>query len=91
MIILAALLLIATRFKGENGYAAAIIVLTTVPVYLYNVCRSVEWYEAALCLAPFSFSINTTLMPLLWLFVKRNFDSSFRLRAIHLLHFVPSR
>lgn len=89
MIILAALLLIATRFKGENGYAAAIIVLTTVPVYLYNVCRSVQWYEAAICLAPFSFSINTTLMPLLWLFVKRNFDSSFRLRAIHLLHFVP--
>ena len=36
---MAAVLLAATRFRGENGYAAAIIVLPNVPVYLYNMSR----------------------------------------------------
>ena len=34
LVLLAMLLLIATRFRGESGYAAAIIVLPNIPVYI---------------------------------------------------------
>lgn len=88
--LLAALLLGATKFRGENAYAAAIIVLTTIPTYSYNLCRSEEWYDAALWFAPFSFSVNTMLMPLLWLFVYRNFNAQFKFKPVRLLHFLPS-
>lgn len=88
--LLAALLLGATKFRGENAYVAAIIVLTTIPVYSYNLCRSEEWYDAALWFAPFSFSVNTMLMPLLWLFTYRNFNARFKFHPARLLHFLPS-
>lgn len=88
--LLAALLLGATKFRGENAYAAAIIVLTTIPTYSYNLCRSEEWYDAALWFAPFSFSVNTMLMPLLWLFTYRNFNAQFKFKPVRLLHFLPS-
>ena len=45
LIILAIILLVATRFRGENGYAAAIIVLPNVPVYIYNMSRMLGWHE----------------------------------------------
>lgn len=90
ILLLALQLLISTKFKGENGYAAAIIVLTTIPVYFYNGCRSVEWYEAALWIAPLGFSVNTLLMPLLWLFVRRNFDPDYKFNIKKLPHFIPS-
>lgn len=90
LVLLAALLLAATKFKGENAYAAAIIVLTTIPVYSYNLCRSEEWYDTALWFAPLSFSVNTMLMPLLWLFTYRNFNARFKSHPSILLHFLPS-
>lgn len=90
LLLLALLLLMSTRFRGENGYAAAIIVLTTIPTYFYNVCRSEEWYTIALWFAPLSFSVNTMLMPLLWLFVYRNFNAQFKFRPVRLLHFLPA-
>ena len=87
---MALILLTATRFRGENGYAAAIIVLPNVPVYLYNVSRMLGWHDFTLFMLPISFSVNTLLMPLLWFFAKKNFDSTFRLRPIHLLHILPA-
>ena len=90
MLLLTLLLFIATRFKGENAYAAAIIVFTTIPTYLYNFCRSECWYHLALWLAPFGYSANTLVMPLLWLFVYRNYNAGFKLRPIHWLHFLPA-
>lgn len=90
LLIMAALLLIATRFKSENGYAAAIIVLPNVPVYIYNMSRCVGWHDIALFFLPLSFSVNTMLMPLLWLFTLRNFNPDFRFRPFELLHFVPA-
>lgn len=89
LLLLAALLLAATRFRGENAYVAAIIVLTTIPIYSYNLCRSEEWYDAALWFAPFAFSVNTMLMPLLWLFTYRNFNAKFKFHPARLLHFLP--
>ncbi len=90
LLVMALLLCSATRFKGEGSYAALIIVLTTVPVYTYNVCRSLGWYKVAFILAPLGFSVNLTLMPLLWLLVQRGFNPVFRLRPLQLLHFVPA-
>ncbi len=86
---MAAVLLAATRFRGENGYAAAIIVLPNVPVYLYNMSRMLGWHDFTLFMLPISYSANTLLMPLLWLFAKKNFDPSFRLRPLDLLHLLP--
>ena len=89
LIVMAIILLTATRFRGENGYAAAIIVLPNVPVYLYNMSRMLGWHDFTLFMFPICYSVNTLLMPLLWLFAKKNFDTSFRLKPLHLLHLLP--
>lgn len=90
LVLLAAILLAATRFRGENGYAAAIIVIPNVPVYLYNMSRMLGWHDFTLILFPVSYSVNAMLMPLLWLFTLRNYDPDFRIRLRHLLHFLPA-
>lgn len=90
MVLLAMLLLAATKFRGENAYAAAFLVITTIPVYLYNASRSLQWYAVAELLAPLAFSVNTILMPLLWLFVYRNFNQQFRFGLRQCLHFIPA-
>lgn len=90
LLLLAFILLLATRFRGENGYAAAIIVLPNVPVYFYNMSRMLGWYEVSLFMFPISFSVNTLLMPLLWLFTLKNFSPDFRMRWRDLLHFLPA-
>lgn len=89
LLVLAFILLAATRFRGESGYAAAIIVLPNVPVYLYNMSRMLGWHDFTLFMLPICFSSNTLLMPLLWLFAKKNFDASFRLKPVQLLHLLP--
>ena len=90
LLVMALLLCLAARFKGESSYAAMIIVVSTVPVYIYNVCRSLELYEVAICFAPIAFSVNLMLMPLLWLLVQRGFNPYFRLTPLRLLHFLPA-
>lgn len=52
LLVMALLLCLAARFKGESSYAAMIIVVSTVPVYIYNVCRSLQLYEVAIFLLP---------------------------------------
>ncbi len=89
LLILALLLLMATHFKGEAGYAAAIIAAPTIPIYLYNTTRMLCMYEAAYLLFPFALSLNTLLMPLLWLFTRRNFNADFRISLPQLLHLLP--
>ncbi len=89
LLLLAFILLAATRFRGENGYAAAIIVVPNVPVYLYNMSRMLEWHDLTLVLFPVSYSVNTTLLPLLWLFTLKNFNPDFRVRPRQMLHFLP--
>ena len=90
LVLLAMLLLIATRFRGESGYAAAIIVLPNIPVYIYNMSRMLGWHDMTLFLFPISYSVNTLLMPLLWLFTRRNFDLDPRFKPVQLLHFLPA-
>lgn len=90
LVLLAMLLLIATRFRGESGYAAAIIVLPNIPVYIYNMSRMLGWHDITLFFFPISYSVNTLLMPLLWLFTRRNFDLDLRFKPVQLLHFLPA-
>lgn len=90
MLVMAFLLCSASRFRGESSYAALIIVLTTIPVYIYNVCRSLEWYDIAFFFAPFAFSVNLTLMPLLWLFVQRCFNPRYHFLFVRMAHFLPA-
>ncbi|WP_455620990.1 helix-turn-helix domain-containing protein [Parabacteroides sp.] len=90
LVLLAVILLVATRFRGENGYAAAIIVIPNVPVYLYTMSRMLGWHELTLFMFPISYSVNTLLMPLLWLFTLKNFDADFKVSFKSLLHFLPA-
>ncbi len=90
LLVMALLLCLAARFKGESSYAAMIIVVSTVPVYIYNVCRSLELYEVAIFFAPIAVSVNLTLMPLLWLLVQRSFNPYYRFTPLRLLHFLPA-
>lgn len=90
LVMLALVLLHATRFKEGSGYAAAIIVVPTVPVYLYNVSRMLGWTDFSLFILPIAFSMNTLQLPLLWLFAKHSFGSG--LRLLHwrnFIHFLP--
>ncbi len=87
---MAILLCIAARFKGESSYATLIIALTTIPIYTYNVCHSMELYEVALYFSPIAFSINLASMPLLWMLAHRSFNPLFRFKPIQLWHFAPS-
>lgn len=90
LVMLALVLLHATRFRSGSGYAAAIIVLPTVPVYLYNMSRMLGWHDFSLFMLPIAFSVNTLQLPLLWFFARHSFDSSFRLfHYKNLLHFLP--
>lgn len=85
-----ALLLATSRYHGARGWAALVTFVPTVPVYLYNFTRMMGWHGVALFMFPISFSVNTLLMPLLWLFARINFDPDFRWRPVHLLHFLPA-
>lgn len=88
LLVLALILLTATRFRGEHAYAAAIIVFPNVPVYLYNTSVMLVWHKLSLFLFPIT-NVNLLLMPLLWLFAKKSFDDSFKLKPIHILHLLP--
>lgn len=90
LVLLVVILLVATRFRGENGYAAAIIVLPNVPVYLYNMSRMLGWHDFSMFMFPVCYSVNLLLMPLLWLFTVKNFNPDFRFRFRQLLHFLPA-
>lgn len=85
-----ALLLASSKFKGMNGYAALVTFVPTVPVYLYNMSRMLEWYGFSQFMLPFAFSVNTTLMPLLWILTKANYDPFFRWDIRKCLHFLPA-
>ena len=54
--------------------------------------RMLGWHEFTVFMFPIGFSVNTMLMPLLWLFALKNFKVGFRFRYIQLLHFFfPAR
>ena len=89
MVLLVVILSTATRLKGGAAYAAIIILVCNTSVYLFNMARSTGMYDlAATVIYPVQF--NALLMPLMWLFVRQELDSSYRFRIKTLLHFLPS-
>ena len=83
-------LLFSTRFRGANGYAAVIAVVPCIPIYLYNMSRMLGWHEFTYIMFPLGYSVNTTLMPIMWLFALYLYKPSFKLKPIYFLHFIPS-
>jgi AraC-like DNA-binding protein len=79
----------ATRMKGGAGWAALIIVTTTIPVYLSNLTRifEAENYLPYLYLAIF---LNTICLPALWFFTRSQFDKTVRFTARNLIHTIPA-
>lgn len=93
MLFFAALLVVATRFKGDSVNAAMIVAGTTIPVYIYNIFLHLKCYSLLRFIAPFAYSANVMLMPLLWLLVFMNFTPFARQTLFiryRLLHFLPS-
>lgn len=90
LLVMALLLCLAARFKSESSYATMIILVSTVPIYVYNILRSLEFYEVAVFFAPISFSVNLTLMPFLWLLVQRGFNPYYKFTTRQMLHFLPA-
>ncbi len=89
LVIMLIILLTATRMKGRGvWWAAVIIVMTTVPMYLKDLMRDyLDYYMLLLYLASFFISL---LMPSLWFFAHSQMDKSFRLTARSLLHTIPA-
>lgn len=82
-------LIIATRLKGAAAYLALIILISDIPPIAYNMFRSAGLYEFASHLIYYGL-MNTTLLPLLWLFVHRELNPQYHFRAVQLLHFLPT-
>ncbi|MDR3094986.1 MAG: AraC family transcriptional regulator [Bacteroidales bacterium] len=79
----------ATRMKRGAGWAAVIVVTTTVPVYLSNLARDLAldnylmfWYPALF--------LNALCIPSLWFFTRSQLDKSFRITVRSILHAVPA-
>lgn len=89
MVLLVIILSLATKLKGGAAYAAIIILFCNTSVYIYNMARNTGQYDLAQVGAILA-NLNALLMPLMWLFTRRELDASFRFRPVDLLHFLPS-
>ncbi len=89
LVVLMAILAQATRMKGGAGWAAVILVTTTVPAYLANLTRDLG-LDCVLAFFYVGISLNTLCFPATWFFTRRQLDKSFRLTAKSLLHTLPS-
>ena len=87
---LSTLLFIARKQIRIGISPAIIIILTTIPIYLYNICFIKGWFKLALVIAPIAYSSGTAFFPALWLFVHRYFNPSGKFNQIRLIHFLPT-
>lgn len=90
LVIQMAVLIAATRMKGGAGWAALIIVATTVPVYLLNLTREIPLPQIYCIAAYFACFLNPMCIPALWFFVRSQLDRSFRFTARSSLHLIPA-
>ncbi len=87
---MALLLCFATRFKGKSSYMALLLLFTTLPDFIYNMCDVLGWHETALAMAPIAYSVDLTLMPLMLILAYRTFNTHYTFKYIRLLHFMPA-
>lgn len=89
MLVLMLVLIVGTRMKGGAGWAIIISVATTVPVYLSNTMRTLD-SEHFLVSFYFATFLNLLCFPALWLFVRTQYDRSFRITWRSLIHLLPA-
>jgi AraC-like DNA-binding protein len=89
LVILLAIMVGATKMKGGAGWAALIIVTTTVPAYLTNLTQDfdTQYFLFSYFLA---ITLNVICMPAMWFFTRRQFDNTFRFRWRDCLHLIPA-
>lgn len=87
---LSTLLIIARKQIRISIIPAVIIILTTAPIYIYNICFITGWYKSALIIAPIAYSSGTAFFPALWIFVHRYFNPGSSFNKIRLIHFLPT-
>lgn len=85
-----AILMLTTRRRSLLTNIALWISVTTIPVILYNMSRSTEIWWLATKLVYLAIVINTTLLPLLWILVYKEFHPRWKFRPVDCIHFVPS-
>lgn len=90
LMIMALLLCVATRFKGESSYAAMVILTTSLSDYIYNICYFFKWQSVALFTAPIAYAANLTLMPFMLFLTHRAFNPYYNFKWRALLHFLPA-
>lgn len=90
LISLVLLLCAVTRFKGESTFAALVILLTTIPDYIYTLARINNLIDVSIIFEPLAQSSNLALMPLMYILAHKGFNPYYRFRAVHLLHFIPT-
>ncbi len=90
ILVMALLLCFASRFKGKSSYMALLLLSTTLPDYIYNMCDVLGYRETALIVAPIAYSVNLTLMPLMLILAYRTFNTHYTFKYIRLLHFTPA-
>ena len=87
--VLTVFILFGTRLTDEKRDVVAIIILPTIPIYIYNLSRFLGYHEVSAIMFPWAHSVNTLQMPLLWMFTKRIFDMNFKFKSTQLLHILP--
>mgnify|MGYP002566937608 CR=1 FL=1 len=88
--LMAVMLCLAARFRGEGTYAALLILGTTVSDFIYNICDHFGWSHIALIMAPVAYAANLTVMPLMLFLAHRAFNPYYEFRWKALLHFLPA-
>lgn len=83
------LLLTRKHFKGGIG-VVIVMITTTMPIYIYNLCFLRSWFGAASCVAPFAYAAGTSFIPAIWLFIHRYFNPGEEFCKIRLIHFIPA-
>ena len=89
MVLMLAVLAVGTKMKGGVGWAALVIVTTTLPAELANLFQALASDSFPYYYYPAAF-LNIMCMPSLWFFVRRQFDKSARFTTRSWLHLIPA-
>lgn len=89
MVIMLIIMITATRMKGGAGWAAVILITTSIPAYLANLTRDFGSDSYLLCVYV-GLTLNVLCFPATWFFTRKQLDKSFRLTYKSLLHAIPA-
>lgn len=83
-------LLLFTRKHFKCGIGLSLVILcTTMPIYIYNLCFLRGWFNASACVAPFAYAAGTAFVPALWLLTHQYLNPGDKFLKIRFIHFIP--